>query len=79
MVLLRQVLENINSFIGSRKMGRILNDIGVEDVDRVADEINALSHKQAYQYQFKEMSEVEENLFNDVFDKLIATFNFEIK
>lgn len=78
MVLLRQVLENVNSFVGSRKIGRILNDIGIEDVDRVADEINALSHKQAYQFQFKEMSQTEESLFIDVFDKLIATYNFKI-
>lgn len=79
MVLLRQVFENVNSFIGSRKIGRILTDIGVEDVDRVADEINSLSHKQAYQYQFNEMSEGEETLFNDVFDKLMATYNFDLK
>ncbi len=80
MVLLRQVLENINSFIGSRKIGRILKDIGINegDVDRIADEINALSHKQAYQYQFNEMSEPEEILFNDIFDKLITTYNFKI-
>jgi hypothetical protein len=78
-VLLRQVLENINSFIGSRKIGRILKDIGIkdEDVDRIADEINALSHKQAYQYQFNEMSEAEETLFNDVFGKLITKYNFK--
>lgn len=77
MVLLRQVLENINSFLGSRKIGRILNDIGVEDVDRKVDEINSLSHKQAYQYQFNEMSESEEVLFNDVFEKLITKYNFK--
>lgn len=77
MVLLRQVLENVNSFIGSRKMGRILTDIGVDDVDRKMDEINSLSHKQAYQYQFNEMSESEEKLFNDVFEKLIVKFNFK--
>lgn len=77
MVLLRQVLENINSFIGSRKIGRILKDIGIKNVDRIADEINALSHKQAYQYQFKQMSEAEEILFNDIFDKLIAKYNFK--
>jgi len=78
MVLLRQVLENINSFIGSRKIGRILKDIGVEDVDQKADEINSLSHQQAYQYQFNEMTQTEEELFNDVFDKLIAKYNFKI-
>ena len=78
MVLLRQVLENINSFLGSRKIGRILNFIGVEDVDRKVDEINSLSHKEAFQYQFNEMSETEERLFIEVFDKLITTYNFEI-
>lgn len=77
MVLLRQVLENINSFIGSRKIGRILKNIGIKDFDRVADEINALSHKQAYQYQFKEMSIAEEELFNDVFTKLNTTYQFK--
>ncbi len=77
MVLLRQVLENINSFIGSKKIGRILKHIGVKDVDSVVDEINALSHKQAYQYQFNEMSETEETLFNDVFNKLIEKYNFK--
>lgn len=77
MVLLRQVLENINSFIGSRKMGRILTDIGIKDADRIADELNSLSHKQAYQYQFNEMSESEEALFNEIFDKLILKYNFK--
>lgn len=77
MVLLRQVLENINSFIGSKKFGRILTDIGLKDVDRIADEINSLSHKQAYQYQFNEMSQEEEDLFNEIFDKLIAKYNFK--
>lgn len=77
MVLLRQVLENINSFIGSRKIGRILKYIGIEDIDRVTDEINALSHKQAYQYQFNEMSDAEVTLFNDIFDKLIVKYNFK--
>lgn len=77
MVLLRQVLENINSFIGSKKMGRILTDIGVADVDKKADEINSLSHQQAYRYQFNEMSDSEEALFNDVFDKLVVKYNFK--
>lgn len=77
-VLLRQVLENINSFIGSKKMGRILDKIGVKDSNRIADELNALSHKQAYQYQFNEMTEDEETLFNDVFEKLMTTYDFQI-
>lgn len=77
MVLLRQVLENINSFIGSNQIGRILNDIGIQDVDQKVDEINSLSHQQAFQYQFNEMSQAEEELFGDIFDKLIAKYNFK--
>ncbi|WP_244307402.1 AAA family ATPase [Flavobacterium fluviatile] len=77
MVLLRQVLENINSFVGSKKIGRILTDIGIEDVDKKTDEINSLSHQQSYRYQFSEMNDNEETLFNEVFDGLIAKYNFK--
>lgn len=78
MVLLRQVIENINSFIGSRKIGRILTDIGVENVNHKIDIINSLSHKEAYQFQFTEMNEEEETLFKDVFGKLMIKYNFKI-
>ncbi|MEJ5962235.1 AAA family ATPase [Pedobacter immunditicola] len=78
MVLLRQVLENINSFLGSKKIGRILIDIGIDDVDKKADEINSLSHQQSYRYQFSEMSDNEETLFNEVFDGLINKYNFKV-
>jgi wobble nucleotide-excising tRNase len=77
MVLLRQVLENINSFIGSKKLGRILKNIGVKDANQKADEINSLSHQQAFKYQSQEMSDNEEELFNDVFGKLIDKYNFK--
>ncbi len=78
MVLLRQVLENINSFIGSRRIGRILEKIGIQDVDRKVDEINALSHKDAYHYQFNEMSEAEEKLFNEIFEALMTKYQFKL-
>ncbi len=78
MVLLRQVLENISSFIGSRKYGRILTDIGVVNVNNKVDTINSSSHKEAYQFQSNEMNEEEVALFKDVFDKLMAKYNFKI-
>jgi len=78
MVLLRQVLENINSFMGSRKMGRLLTHIGVNNVDQKVDELNALSHQQAFRYQSSEMSQNEEALFRDIFDKLLITYNFKL-
>ncbi len=78
LVLLRQVLENINSFMGSKKLGRLLSDIGVENADQKVDELNALSHQQAFRYQPAEMSQNEERLFNDIFGKLIIRYNFKL-
>ena len=78
LVLLRQVLENVNSFTGSKKMGRLLNHIGVENPDQKVDELNALSHQQAFRYQPSEMAQNEETLFRDIFDKLLATYNFKL-
>jgi wobble nucleotide-excising tRNase len=77
-VLLRQVLENVNSFLGSRKIGRLLSHIGVEDPDNKSDTINAYSHKQAFQLQASEMSEHEETVFEEVFDKLMAQYRFKL-
>lgn len=76
-VLLRQVLENIASFLGTGRLGFVLDEIGVTDTTGVMNMINALSHKNAYQFQTKEMSADEENLFNEVFDKLLAKYNFK--
>ncbi len=76
-VLLRQVLENIASFLGSARLGFVLSEIGVNDTAQTMDMINSLSHKNAYQLQVNVMSDTEEKLFNEVFDKLIAKYNFK--
>lgn len=76
-VLLRQVLENIASFLGSARLGYVLSEIGVEDTAKAMDMINSLSHKNAYQLQVNVMSDNEEQLFNEVLDKLIAKYNFK--
>ncbi|RUA36080.1 MAG: anticodon nuclease [Bacteroidetes bacterium] len=76
-VLLRQVLENIASFLGSARPGFVLSEIGVDDTAKVMDMLNSLSHKNAYQFQINVMSEDEETLFNVVFDKLLAKYNFK--
>ncbi|MBN3581060.1 AAA family ATPase [Algoriphagus aestuarii] len=77
-VLLRQVLENVNSFMGSKKMGRLLAHIGLENVDQKLDELNSLSHQQAFRFQPSEMSQNEEILFRDIFEKLLTTYNFKL-
>jgi len=76
-VLLRQVLENVASFLGSSRLGFVLSEIGIDDTAQAMDMINSLSHKNAYQFQINVMSEAEETLFNEVFDKLIAKYNFK--
>lgn len=78
MVLLRQVLENISSFIGSKKIGRILTDIGVGNVNQKMDIINALSHKEAYQFQVNLMNQAERDLFDEIFDKLMLQYKFKL-
>ncbi len=76
-VLLRQVIENIASFLGSPRLGFVLSEIGINDTAQTMDMINSLSHKTAYQYQLNIMSDSEELLFNEVLAKLIAKYNFK--
>lgn len=76
-VLLRQVLENIASFLGSPRPGFVLSEIGVDDTPKAMDMLNSLSHKNAYQYQINVMSEDEETLFNEIFKKLLVKYNFK--
>lgn len=77
-VLLRQVIENIASFLGSGKMSFVLSEIEVANVNETMARINSLSHQNSYRLQFNEMSEVETTLFKEVFEKLIAKYNFKL-
>lgn len=78
-VLLRQLLENISSFLGKRGFNFTLSQIGVEPdkVDDVANTINSHSHKNAYQLQFDGMSPVEEELFIDLLEKVKVKYQFK--
>lgn len=74
--LLRQVLENISSFLGVGRVSYVLEQIGFDDPARVNSIINTLSHKNIYYYQADVMVPDNENLFRDIFDRLISTYNF---
>ena len=76
-VLLRQLLENVSSFLGVGRIGYTLEQIGIEKVEEVGNIINSLSHKNAYRMQFNKMAEADENVFKDIFEKLIAKYNFK--
>lgn len=75
-VLLRQLLENISSFLGVGRVGYILEQIGIENVEEIGNTINSLSHKNIYKFQFNKMSEVEESVFKEVFQRIQDKYRF---
>lgn len=74
--LLRQLLENIASFLGTGRISHTLSQIGVENVAGVADVINSHSHKSVYYDQTEMMNSTEQEYFNDIFAKLNEEFQF---
>ena len=74
--LLRQLLENVASFLGTGRPSHTLSEIGVTNPDDVMTVINAHSHKNVYYHQTEMMSEADQSTFNDVFEKLVARYKF---
>ena len=74
--LLRQIIENIASFLGCGRFAYVLEKIGVEDPSQVANQINTLSHQKVYHYQPVKMTPDNEELFIKVFEKLVETYGF---
>ena len=77
--LLRQILENIASFLGVGQFSYVLEQIGVDDIEQAARIVNALSHQQVYHYQTKEMNPDNEKLFKDVFGLIKSKYNFKLR
>ena len=74
--LLRQVLENIASFLGVGQFSYVLEQIGIEDKDKVAAIVNTLSHQRIYYHQSDMMVPDNKILFNDILDKLKDKYQF---
>lgn len=77
-VMLRQVLENVTSFLGRRGIGFTLTQIGVADPESAANVINSLSHKDAYYYQSDFMPPAVQTVFRDVLEKLLNKYKFDV-
>ncbi len=77
-VLLRQVLENISSFLGYGNFSAVLSKIGIDEVSRIADLVNAESHKKIYYNQPTLMVPDNVKDFNKVLTKLQDTYKFKI-
>ena len=76
--LLRQVIENISSFLGSGQVSYVLHQIGINDPEKVMQIINTLSHKRVFRYEAKELVEDNEKLLIEVFTAIMNKYNFKI-
>lgn len=76
--LLRQVLENIASFLGKGQFGYVLNQIGIEDANDTADIINTLSHKKVYYYETDLLVPDRRDMLVNVLTKLQAKYKFAL-
>jgi hypothetical protein len=74
--LLRQVLENISSFLGTSRVSYVLEQIGITDPEEVIAKVNTLSHKKVYYYESDEL--VPDNLetFEKIFNGLKERYKF---
>jgi diphthamide synthase subunit DPH2 len=76
--LLRQVLENVASFLGKGQFGYVLSQIGMENPNDTADIINTLSHKKVYYYESDRLVPDRRQMFETVLTKLQKTYNFAL-
>lgn len=75
-VLLRQLLENISSFLGKGGITFTLSQIGVENIESVVNSINSLSHKDSYRPQYYKPSPSEVQIMIDVLNKIQLKYKF---
>ena len=76
--ILRQVLENISSFLGVGRISFVLEQIGIHDSNAISRIINTLSHKTVFRYEMKEMVPDNIELLTDIFNKIQQKYNFVI-
>ena len=76
--ILRQVIENIASFLGTGQVSYVLDQIGIGDKDRIMQIINALSHEKIFRFQASVMVPDNKEIFLEVFSALKTKYNFVI-
>lgn len=74
--LLRQVLENISSFLGVGQFSYVLQQIGITDVQEVALITNTLSHRKVYYFESEDLKDDTLATFNKVLLGLKAKYQF---
>ena len=74
--LLRQILENVASFLGVGQFGYVLKQIGIVDADEVATIVNTLSHKKVYYFESDELNADALKTFEKIFIGLKDKYQF---
>lgn len=80
-VLLRQLLEYISSFIGYGNFSAVLKKVGFTDdeVKNNATLINFLSHKNLFTLHTNLLDVGQVNLFKEIFERIKTKYEFDIK
>ena len=81
MAILRQILENISSFLGEGRISYVLKEIGYskEEANKIAMEDNALTHRNVYFPQSDIMVPEHKRLLKDVFRRISEKYHFQYK
>ena len=74
--LLRQILENVASFLGVGQFGYVLKQIGIVDADEVATIVITLSHKKVYYFESDELNADSLTTFEKIFTGLKEKYQF---
>ena len=76
-VLLRQVLENIASFLGVSQFSYVLRQIGIHD-DKIPNMVNVLSHKNIFIYETDIMVPANKEIFIEIINALFIKYQFKV-
>ena len=75
--MLRQILENVSSFLGAGQISYVLYCIGYEDTDEVSRIVNVLTHKNSFRYESEYLVQDNLEMFEDIYQKLNEHFKFK--
>lgn len=76
--LLRQVLENIASFLGTGQLKYVIEQIGITNADHVSTIVNALTHQKVYYPQMEAMVDDNKQIVREVYRALMTKYKFII-
>lgn len=74
-IIIRQLLEIISSFLGTGGIKKALEEINVEDAEKISNQVNSLSHKNASP-QPADLNPLDTDVLVDIYNKIQAKYNF---